>query len=192
MRNIKFMICLSIVVTCIYLPTYIFKRNASCASPYTDLQMSTTLFSFITTISLVMIYTYSRIMVVAIRHKRNIASSERTKTVTVSTVCDALSQEDDRKLITKKQIQQTTTKKQEFKAAKTVAVIVGCFFLCWIPIIAVRTAKLITKSSHPIFFYMTDIGSACCQINICLTWLIYGLTDKNMKKAFIKILCCKA
>ncbi|ESO10073.1 hypothetical protein HELRODRAFT_190369 [Helobdella robusta] len=185
MTHVKLTIFASAVVTALYIPTYVITGTSLCATPYTDTQISTTLFSFFIVVTGAMIFTYSRILVVAIQQRKKI-SSETVKNTTVidGSILNAASSNGQERRTVKQNQNQLPTKKQEFKAAKSVAVIVGFFFLCWTPLVLIRAVKLITNMNLPIIFYLSDIAIVCCQVNISLTWLVYGTTDKNMKIAF--------
>ncbi|ESO10071.1 hypothetical protein HELRODRAFT_167918 [Helobdella robusta] len=192
-RHIKLMIFASVVCTFCYIPAYVFNGSSSCSVAYTDTQMSIALISDYIVVTIVIFYTYSRIMFVAFQQRKRISSEivNNTKLAIVSTITTSLSNGNDIKPIIKKE-NQVPTKKQEFKAAKTVAIIVGFYFLCWTPIVLIRAVKILTKVNlSVVILYMNDVGIIFCQINICLTWLIFGITDKNMKVAFLKILHIK-
>lgn len=78
---------------------------------------------------------------------------------------------------------------RETKAAKTLAIIVGAFILCWLPFFTIYLIGAFCQSCVPplvfsIFFWLGYCNSA-------LNPFIYGMFSRDFRSAFIRLLLCK-
>ena len=77
--------------------------------------------------------------------------------------------------------------KTEIKALKTVMVIVGFFFVSWLP-------YFVTSALAP-YMAISPVWKRCsfvmAYMNSCCNWIVYGVRNKNMRNAFKNVLHLK-
>ena len=78
--------------------------------------------------------------------------------------------------------------KHEFKAAKTVAVVVGLFYISWLPFIIGRIINLTDGKQSVIAYYINELGGIVLFMYINLVWCIYGASNKEFRNAYVKVL----
>ncbi|KAM4826956.1 alpha-1B adrenergic receptor [Thomomys bottae] len=80
---------------------------------------------------------------------------------------------------------------REKKAAKTLGIVVGMFILCWLPFfIALPLGSLFSALKPPdaVFKVVFWLG----YFNSCLNPVIYPCSSKEFKRAFLRLLGCRA
>jgi len=84
--------------------------------------------------------------------------------------------------------------REELKAVKTIIVVIGLFFVLWVPIFAVTGVRAYRPESasgpvQRLAFAMAYSNSSC-------NWVVYSIMNKELRKAFKKMLpplfCCNA
>ena len=79
---------------------------------------------------------------------------------------------------------------KEKKAAKTLAIIVGCFIVCWAPFFTMYILAAFCSNCEPsaeVFSVIMWLGYINSAINPC----IYALFAKDFRYAFKKLVCCR-
>ncbi|XP_031560218.1 muscarinic acetylcholine receptor M5-like [Actinia tenebrosa] len=82
---------------------------------------------------------------------------------------------------------------REFKAAKTLAVVVGAFIVCWLPFVIINAIYTFCEndSCPPINVKHILITKWMHYGNSMLNPPIYGFMNKDFRVAFKHLLCCK-
>lgn len=84
---------------------------------------------------------------------------------------------------------------KEYKAAKTISVIVGAFLMCWLPFVTLNVIYSLCDTSHdcPIIAPELIMASKCLHYgNSLLNPIIYSIMNRDFKKAFLAILCSRS
>lgn len=79
--------------------------------------------------------------------------------------------------------------KHETKAAKTVGIIIGCFFICWFPFFGLNIVDPFIDYEIP--YVPWTVALWLGYINSMLNPILYYNFNKSYKKAFRRILTCK-
>lgn len=77
--------------------------------------------------------------------------------------------------------------KQEFKAAKTVTIVVGFFYISWLPFIIGRIINITDGKQSVIAYYINEVGGIFLFTYINFVWCIYGASNKEFRKAYAKV-----
>lgn len=100
-----------------------------------------------------------------------------------------------KRLLTRINMSVITSKKSisglsnEFRVARTLGIVLSIFLICWLPFFVCNFMYAVCKNcikSELVFKVVTWLG----HVNSCINPVIYALSMKNMREAFIKILCC--
>ena len=84
--------------------------------------------------------------------------------------------------------------REELKAVKTIAVVIGLFFVLWLPFFAITSVRAyepgtVSGSVQRLSFAMAYSNSSC-------NWIVYSIMNKQLRKAFKKMLlllfCCNS
>ena len=78
-------------------------------------------------------------------------------------------------------------KKQEFKAAKMIGIVIIVFLVLFTPLMVGRGLKAAGNNSE-LTAYLMEIGVDLIFFNSGINWLIYGSKNQHFKAAFKKIL----
>ena len=115
-------------------------------------------------ITIVIILIYIRILLLARKHARAMADQQKS--------------------------QGNNQKKVEFKAARTAAVVLGTFYMCWLPLIITTTIQYyFGLEENSILMTCRAITSFIAILNSAINPIIYTFRMKEMKKEFKKIIC---
>lgn len=86
--------------------------------------------------------------------------------------------------------QQQATNAQAYSLLKTVTIVLGVFIVCWLPAFTI----LLLDSSCRIRFCpilnKAELFFAFATLNSALNPIIYTLRSKDMRKEFLRVLCC--
>ncbi len=122
-----------------------------------------------------MVLAYQRIYVTAMGHARRIGSLHRAGSAPSSTYPNH-DQHGSSRI------------KNETKAAKTLAVIMGCFCLCWAPFFITNVVDPFINYSVP--WQMWTAWLWLGYINSGLNPFLYAFLNRAFRRAFLMILCC--
>ncbi|XP_053333892.1 5-hydroxytryptamine receptor 4 isoform X1 [Clarias gariepinus] len=122
-----------------------------------------------------MILAYQRIYVTAMEHARQIRMLRRAGSTPISTYYSHEHPGSSRMKI-------------ETKAAKTLAVIMGCFCLCWAPFFITNVLDPFIQYSVPWQMWTTWLWLG--YINSGLNPFLYAFLNRAFRRAFLMILCC--
>lgn len=122
-----------------------------------------------------MVLAYQRIYITAMGHARRIGSLHRAGSAPSSTYPNH-DQPGSSRI------------KNETKAAKTLAVIMGCFCLCWAPFFITNVVDPFINYSVP--WQMWTAWLWLGYINSGLNPFLYAFLNRAFRRAFLRILCC--
>ncbi|XP_055036760.2 5-hydroxytryptamine receptor 4 isoform X1 [Misgurnus anguillicaudatus] len=121
-----------------------------------------------------MVLAYQQIYITAMRHARRIGSLQRAGSAPSS--YPNHDQHGSRRM------------KNETKAAKTLAVIMGCFCLCWAPFFVTNVVDPFIHYSVPPQIWTAWLWLG--YINSGLNPFLYAFLNRAFRRAFLMILCC--
>ncbi|XP_026888443.2 sphingosine 1-phosphate receptor 2 [Electrophorus electricus] len=85
---------------------------------------------------------------------------------------------------------QEATNSQAYALLKTVTIVLGVFIVCWLPAFTILLLDTSCKmSSCPILSH-ADAFFGIATLNSALNPLIYTLRSKDMRREFLRVLCC--
>lgn len=122
-----------------------------------------------------MVLAYQRIYVTAMEHARQIRVLRRAGSTPISSYYSHEHPGSSRMKI-------------ETKAAKTLAVIMGCFCLCWAPFFVTNVVDPFIQYSVPWQMWTTWLWLG--YINSGLNPFLYAFLNRAFRRAFLMILCC--
>ncbi len=76
--------------------------------------------------------------------------------------------------------------KRDLKAAKTVALILGCFILAWTPASAITVIDIFFKDTHKLLLYELVFYKMAFS-NSAMNWLIYGFRNRDFRFMFLML-----
>ncbi|XP_051784620.1 5-hydroxytryptamine receptor 4 isoform X2 [Erpetoichthys calabaricus] len=121
-----------------------------------------------------MVLAYQRIYVTAMEHARQIGNLQRAGSAP--------------EYFEGSESQGPSRMKIETKAAKTLAVIMGCFCLCWAPFFITNVIDPFIDYSVP--WQMWTAWLWLGYINSGLNPFLYAFLNRSFRRAFLMILCC--
>lgn len=85
---------------------------------------------------------------------------------------------------------QETTNSASYALLKTVTIVLGVFIVCWLPAFSILLLDIrCSMSACPILSH-ADIFFGIATLNSALNPLIYTLRSKDMRREFLRVLCC--
>ncbi|XP_072037637.1 adenosine receptor A1-like [Amphiura filiformis] len=174
-------------------PIFGWNRLDNYTTPYCDLLYVQALSIRITVIVLsvfvpmnIMAYMYLSMFKVALNARRQIAA--------VNAAIDSINSTNHDTNSVSGQNQRRTRLKRDLKAAKTVALILGCFILAWTPASAITVIDIFFKDTHKLLLYELIFYKMAFS-NSAMNWLIYGFRNRDFRFMFLmltgKIFRCK-
>ena len=83
----------------------------------------------------------------------------------------------------------TSPLRREIKAVKTISVIVGVFFVMWLPYFLATICRVVTRKKVPAD--LLRLSLVLGYANSCCNWIVYTLMNRKLRVAFKRILRCK-
>ena len=78
--------------------------------------------------------------------------------------------------------------RRELKAAKMVAIVIGFFFLCVVPIVLVDIIEIVCGRCVPTWFVKLSV--CLSYMNPAVNVLVYAATNNDYRRAYKKLLVC--
>lgn len=134
---------------------------------------------------------YIRIFFVARKHTRQIEARVGTISATFSTSHSGNSTADSRVDFVTRQIARTINdvnvrpRHSSIKAVKTIAIILGSFYICWIPFLIYLLVVRHQEDNFTIFCL-----AVVTEFNSLFNPLVYGLRNKEMRTCIVALLTC--
>lgn len=141
-------------------------------------------------IACIVLYIYTRIFMVALKHSHQITN--QSSTVSGASSSDSSSMETRVTAASTNasgsvRSQPIFTRRPAWKAVKTTALILGCFLVAWTPLLvyllAYHSEYVNTTAYYLIAWTLT---------NSLLNPLIYGYRNKDIRKSVINMFCCRS
>ncbi|KAG8441316.1 hypothetical protein GDO86_006882 [Hymenochirus boettgeri] len=73
---------------------------------------------------------------------------------------------------------------------KTVTIVLGVFIICWLPAFIILLLDVSCKVKECWILYKADYFFGVATLNSALNPIIYTLRSKDMRKEFLRVLCC--
>jgi uncharacterized membrane protein len=81
--------------------------------------------------------------------------------------------------------------KSSIEKTKLLILVLGVFVLCWLPYGVIVVLELFIPRENKTIIQAKAYSSLLAFLNSSVNWIIYGLKNKNIRKAFKQILCRK-
>ncbi|XP_072531404.1 sphingosine 1-phosphate receptor 2 [Salminus brasiliensis] len=85
---------------------------------------------------------------------------------------------------------QEATNSPAYALLKTVTIVLGVFIVCWLPAFTILLLDTSCKMSSCPILNKADIFFGFATLNSALNPLIYTLRSKDMRREFLRVLCC--
>lgn len=85
---------------------------------------------------------------------------------------------------------QETTNLASYALLKTVTIVLGVFIVCWLPAFSILLLDTSCSMSACPILSNADIFFGIATLNSALNPLIYTLRSKDMRREFLRVLCC--
>lgn len=85
---------------------------------------------------------------------------------------------------------QQTTNSASYALLKTVTIVLGVFIVCWLPAFSILLLDASCNMSVCPILNNADIFFGIATLNSALNPLIYTLRSKDMRREFLRVLCC--
>ncbi|KAM4598501.1 sphingosine 1-phosphate receptor 2 isoform 1-T2 [Polymixia lowei] len=85
---------------------------------------------------------------------------------------------------------QEATNSPAYALLKTVTIVLGVFIMCWLPAFTILLLDSSCKMQSCPILSKADIFFGFATLNSALNPLIYTLRSKDMRKEFLRVLCC--
>ncbi|XP_068130500.1 sphingosine 1-phosphate receptor 2 [Hyperolius riggenbachi] len=79
---------------------------------------------------------------------------------------------------------------QTLALLKTVTIVLGVFIVCWLPAFIILLMDVSCKVKSCEILYKADYFFGIATLNSALNPIIYTLRSKDMRKEFLRVLCC--
>lgn len=81
--------------------------------------------------------------------------------------------------------------KSSIEKTKLLILVLGMFVLCWLPYGVIVILQMFILRDNKTMLEAKAYSSLLAFLNSAINWIIYGLKNRNIRKAFKKILCRK-
>ncbi|KAM4748231.1 sphingosine 1-phosphate receptor 2 [Rhinophrynus dorsalis] len=79
---------------------------------------------------------------------------------------------------------------QTLALLKTVTIVLGVFIICWLPAFTILLMDVSCEVKSCSILYKADYFFGVATLNSALNPIIYTLRSKDMRKEFLRVLCC--
>lgn len=79
---------------------------------------------------------------------------------------------------------------QTLALLKTVTIVLGVFIICWLPAFTILLMDVSCKRKSCSILYKADYFFGLATLNSALNPIIYTLRSKEMRREFLRVLCC--
>ncbi|MEE6509692.1 hypothetical protein FKM82_027390 [Ascaphus truei] len=79
---------------------------------------------------------------------------------------------------------------QTLALLKTVTIVLGVFIICWLPAFTILLLDVSCKVKSCRILYKADYFFGVATLNSAMNPIIYTLRSKDMRKEFLRVLCC--
>ncbi|XP_012689263.1 sphingosine 1-phosphate receptor 2 [Clupea harengus] len=93
-------------------------------------------------------------------------------------------------LIVRHSHQETAANLQTYALLKTVTIVLGVFIVCWLPAFTILMLDTSCPMASCPILQKADIFFGFATLNSALNPVIYTLRSKDMRKEFLRVLCC--
>ncbi|XP_034046396.1 sphingosine 1-phosphate receptor 2 [Thalassophryne amazonica] len=85
---------------------------------------------------------------------------------------------------------QEATNSQAYSLLKTVTIVLGVFIMCWLPAFTILLLDTFCRKQSCPILAKANIFFGFATLNSALNPVIYTLRSKDMRKEFLRLLCC--
>ena len=137
-----------------------------------------------------LVFVYGRIFLIALEHRRRIDQSPVLRPTVPSGGISVIEQSSTMNTAqqTESQSGRTKSTKSQLRAARMTGIVIGSYSISWLPYFIGKGLQFSGNRAQYVQ-NLIDVGSALGTASVCLNWVIYGMTSRIFRKAFLRILC---